>query len=414
LAKLSWRLLKDPTSLLAQVLLGKYCTNDSFLNCRPLTNSSHGWKGILAGRELLRKGLGWIVGNGESINVWQDVWLSTSSPTIPFGPPTKQNSNLRVSDLLHHDSNSWNILAIRKHLPHHEDVICLLRPSSLKTEDSLVWLPAKSGSYTTKTGYGLIKKNLNPHFFDDFKWQTNVWQVKVSPKIKSFLWKANLPPSGLSLTPIYPWILWNLWIARNQFLFEDRFFSEEETLLKAIQEAKNWQSAQLDSVPLENALPRIAAEPYEPSYSDANTICLESDAAWNENAFTCGMGWIGRTSSGSPVFKGTSFTPHVPSALTGEALAVSAALSDALSRGFTKIHLKSDSKVFMDLIHSNEVVNELVGLLHDIRSLASLFTSVSFTFVPRAANTLADSLAKVYLASLGLCSTSGVVTPELV
>ncbi|XP_020887659.1 uncharacterized protein LOC110230063 [Arabidopsis lyrata subsp. lyrata] len=224
----------------------------------------------------------------------------------------------------------------------------------------------------------------------------------------------NLPPSGLSTTPIYPWILWNLWIARNQLLFEDRFFSEEETLLKAIQEAKNWQSAQLESVPLEKALPRNASEPFEPSYSDANTICLESDAAWNENAFTCGMGWIGRTYSGSPVFKGTSFTMHVSSALTGEALAVSAALSDALSRGFTKIHLKSDSKVLMDLIHSNEVVNELVGLLHDIRALASLFTSVFFTFVPRAANTLADSLAKASLASLGLCSNSGVVIPELV
>ncbi|KAG7575844.1 Ribonuclease H domain [Arabidopsis thaliana x Arabidopsis arenosa] len=113
------------------------------------------------------------------------------------------------------------------------------------------------------------------------------------------------------------------------------------------------------------------------------------------------------------VFKGSVFIPHVSSALSGEARAVLAGLSDALTRGFNDAHLKSDSKVLMDLLQSNEVVNELVGLLHDIRSLVSLFNSVSFTFVPRAANTLADSLAKAALASLGSCSTSGVVTTDL-
>ncbi|KAG7578550.1 Zinc knuckle CX2CX4HX4C [Arabidopsis thaliana x Arabidopsis arenosa] len=422
LAKLSWRLLKDPTSLLAQVLLGKYCANDSFLSCQPLTNSSHGWKGILAGRKLLRKGLGWIVGNGESINVWQDAWLSTSSPTISFGPPTKQNNNLRVSDLLHQDSNSWNIPV--KVSPKIKSFLWKAAVGSLPSGEQLLsrGIPAVAASCKR---CGNLESTI--HILLHCPFAQRVWSraplaaslsgsniLRTKLLLTALKPCKNLPPSGLSLTPIYPWILWNLWIARNQLLFEDRFFSEDETLLKAIQEAKNWQSAQLDSVPLETSLSRHAAELYEPTHSDINTICLESDAAWNENAFTCGLGWIGRTFSGSPVFKGTRFTPHVSSTLTGEALAVSAALSDALSRGFTKIHLKSDSKVLMDLIHSNEVVNELVGLLHDIRSLASLFTSVSFTFVPRAANTLADSLAKASLASLGLCSTSGVVTSELV
>ncbi|XP_056855386.1 uncharacterized protein LOC108844869 [Raphanus sativus] len=63
LEKIGWRLLKDPTSLVARVLLGKYAWNSSFMDCKSPAVASHGWRSILVGRELLRKGLGWIVGN---------------------------------------------------------------------------------------------------------------------------------------------------------------------------------------------------------------------------------------------------------------------------------------------------------------------------------------------------------------
>lgn len=69
LAKIGWRLINDPNSLVARVLLRKYAWNSSFLDCTTPSSVSHGWRSILVGRELLRKGLGWNVGNGESIRV---------------------------------------------------------------------------------------------------------------------------------------------------------------------------------------------------------------------------------------------------------------------------------------------------------------------------------------------------------
>nr|VDD10041.1 unnamed protein product [Brassica rapa] len=53
---------------------------------------------------------------------------------------------------------------------------------------------------------------------------------------------TNLPPTGLS-KPLYPWLLWVLWTSRNQFLFEDKSFSETEMLTKAIRAAKEWQES---------------------------------------------------------------------------------------------------------------------------------------------------------------------------
>lgn len=85
LAKIGWRIIKDPNSLLAQVLMGKYSRDSSFLDCPVPSSASHGWRSILAGREILRKGLSWAVGDGETIRLWNDPWLSFKLPSKPTG-----------------------------------------------------------------------------------------------------------------------------------------------------------------------------------------------------------------------------------------------------------------------------------------------------------------------------------------
>ncbi|KAL9293363.1 hypothetical protein AtEden1_Chr3g0192351 [Arabidopsis thaliana] len=65
LAKLSWRLLKNPNCLLARVLVGKYSSLEYFLDVQCPNTASHGWRGVLVGRDLLVKQLGWAIGNGS-------------------------------------------------------------------------------------------------------------------------------------------------------------------------------------------------------------------------------------------------------------------------------------------------------------------------------------------------------------
>ena len=56
LAKIGWKILTEPQSLLSRILLGKYTKNSTFLECSVPLTASHGWRSILAGRDLLRKG----------------------------------------------------------------------------------------------------------------------------------------------------------------------------------------------------------------------------------------------------------------------------------------------------------------------------------------------------------------------
>lgn len=145
LAKICWRLIKDPQSLLAQVLKGKYFRYQSFMDCSVPASASHGWKSILAGREVLRKGLGWAVGDGESIRVWGDSWLSFEAPCQPFGPPNETEQSLMVKDLLCPLTNKWRLEIIRRFLPQYEDTILCIKTSTVHAQDSQIWLYEKTG-----------------------------------------------------------------------------------------------------------------------------------------------------------------------------------------------------------------------------------------------------------------------------
>lgn len=75
LARQAWRVLSNPTSLFALVLLGKYSFGKTFLNIQCAKAASWGWKSLMWGWELLNEGLIWRVGNGQSIKPFEDFWI---------------------------------------------------------------------------------------------------------------------------------------------------------------------------------------------------------------------------------------------------------------------------------------------------------------------------------------------------
>lgn len=183
-AKLSWRMLENPNSLLFRTLRGKYYPDGDILTCDFSSAGSHGWRSVLVGHDLLVKNLGWNVGNGKDINIWYDPCLDHTSQKRPYGPAPEAFVNLTVADLRLSLEEEWDVKKIRLILPQHEEDILCLKPSISNASDKLVWLGTKSGSYSIKSGYyfatSLEEDNveLRP---EPNRWYKNVQNLKVAP-----------------------------------------------------------------------------------------------------------------------------------------------------------------------------------------------------------------------------------------
>lgn len=72
LAKQPWRLLTDPSSLCSRVLKWRYFRNVDFMCATCPRRGSFTWRSILFGRELLKQGIIWRIGDGTKVNAWAD------------------------------------------------------------------------------------------------------------------------------------------------------------------------------------------------------------------------------------------------------------------------------------------------------------------------------------------------------
>lgn len=125
-----------------------------------------------------------------------------------------------------------------------------------------------------------------------------------------------------------------------------------------------------------------------------------SDAAWNASSGNCGMGWHFSDPTSAPAGTFSSKRRSVSSALVAEALALRAAVSTAANRGIDSLMVFSDSKSLITLLSTKKNNVWIQGLLADIHSLSKTFSFLSFNFIPREGNVLADTLAKTALVSL--------------
>lgn len=96
LAKLSWRIVQSPSCVLVRILLGKYCRTSSFLDCSVTAASSHGWRGICTGKDLIKSQLGKVIGSGLDTLVWNEPWLSLSTSSTPMGPNKTRDYSVKT------------------------------------------------------------------------------------------------------------------------------------------------------------------------------------------------------------------------------------------------------------------------------------------------------------------------------
>jgi hypothetical protein len=100
--------------LCSKVLSARYLKEErSILTAVCPKSGSYTWKSILHGRDLLREGLVWRIGNGSAVKVWEDNWIPRTGLMRPYGQISGSESVSKVEDLLLPDGQGWNEAKLR-------------------------------------------------------------------------------------------------------------------------------------------------------------------------------------------------------------------------------------------------------------------------------------------------------------
>lgn len=61
----------------------------------------------------------------------------------------------------------------------------------------------------------------------------------------NLLWRAKKQGANEEMMKVFPWIMWHIWKARNEKLFNNKDITPLDTLQLAMREAESWTIAQL-------------------------------------------------------------------------------------------------------------------------------------------------------------------------
>lgn len=171
----------------------------------------------------------------------------------------------------------------------------------------------------------------------------------------------------------------------------------------AIKAAREWDQAQeLKKSPAPTTT-------LEPENQEPALVVVRSDAAWRKEEKKAGLGWT--IHSRNAIQRRQKTLNFVSSPLMAEGLAVREALLCCREQGLNSIRVESDSNQLINAIKRKEPISELHGILSDIANLCSFsLMSISFSWIPRVQNVVADSLAKeaLYLILFYEVNESGV------
>ncbi|OMO90520.1 reverse transcriptase [Corchorus capsularis] len=154
LAKQGWRLIQDERSLCYRILKAKYFRQCSFMEAKLGCNPSFVWRSLLAGREVLKQGCRWRVGNGCDIDNWRDKWINKP----PVNQPLPNNGiicNPNPVKVLFDDDGNWDYDLLRE-LFVEDDVRRIMSiPLHLTgSRDKFIWSRTLDGHYTaSELGY---------------------------------------------------------------------------------------------------------------------------------------------------------------------------------------------------------------------------------------------------------------------
>ncbi|CAB4306970.1 unnamed protein product [Prunus armeniaca] len=248
LAKIGWRIIKHPDSLLATTYRDKYFRSSNFMSASGGRGTSWGWKGILQCRKILEAGMRWRIGNGHQ-------------------------------GLIDDQTKMWNRdLILRCFNSAEAQTILSLPLSRWGCDDRLVWHFTTHGGYSVRTNYELAltlrksgelggKAEGECSYGNDRKkcWKS-IWRLQLdasqligeefSKCWDNLLQKYEKHQNSQEILQVVVFGLWRLWKTRNSAVFEGSVMDPTTMVGCLHAQVQEYRAARMAAKPLINELPR--------------------------------------------------------------------------------------------------------------------------------------------------------------
>ena len=219
LAKQAWRIISMPGSLMAKVLKGKYFPTKNFFEVGNNPNASFTWKSIISVKNVVKKGVCRVLGNGKNTCIWQDPWVPNLENSVVVRREVDGNENppYYVNDLI--VGGRWNEEMMSRYFQPWEIQAIKKIPIPLHDmEDTWMWKHTLTGMFSVRSAYFIeMTEARKQHPSSSSHDSTPVWKWLWSgispPKVKMFGWKAahnglpvrtNLARRGMQVDQICP------------------------------------------------------------------------------------------------------------------------------------------------------------------------------------------------------------------
>ena len=155
LAKLAWMMASKGDNLCMRILRAKYKVKEDWLRSEVSRYASPIWKAIENAREVVWKGACFIIGDGESVDVWLDPWVPWIDGFIP-SPKDESilQSEMKVAQLIDQDLRTWKTTMVLDIFnPIFANAILSIPIPSRLSPDKLMWIPDSKGLFSVKSAY---------------------------------------------------------------------------------------------------------------------------------------------------------------------------------------------------------------------------------------------------------------------
>jgi hypothetical protein len=203
LGKQAWNFLTKPDALVTKLFKAKYFPRSDFLESSIGHNPSYVWRNIWSSKFVVKGGHHWNIGSGHNISFWDHNWLSDGTNINKPENLDPELSHITVADLIHLNVKQWDSGLIHGLIDEATADKILQTPLlEFVQNDKIVWKHEKNGLFTVKSAYRACinnDSNREQHHVNG-NWQL-IWQAKMPPKIKNFLWRVcrNCLPTRVRL-----------------------------------------------------------------------------------------------------------------------------------------------------------------------------------------------------------------------